>query len=340
MGNRKGTKRHHQMSIFFLIPWLMLIGGTSSSSWAAEARYPTRPIQLIVPNAPGGGADLGYRPFVEKLPEYLKQPVVVVYKPGAGATLGTSFVAHSKPDGYTIIGSGAGGVILGPLSEEGVDYALDDFAPICRLGLSPTVIAVRADSPFKTPRDIVEEAKKRPGKLIYGSSGVFSSSHVLMEGFNTSAGITMTHVPMESVGVSMTALLGGHVDIICGSVSTVVPQMKAGTVRTIAFFNEERVKAFPDIPTVTEVGYACAFIVSYGFLAPKKTPQEVITTFSAATQKMIAEQKKFFEDRLGQMLNVLSYLGPEDYDKELRKGRDNAKKIVDALKKGTQPKSK
>ncbi len=144
-------------------------------SWGAE--YPTRPIQLVIGYAPGS-TDMNVKPFIEKMPEFIGQPMAFVYKPGASGTIGASFVAHSMPDGDTLFIGSTRPIILGPLTKENLDYSMDSFAPVCRLFTTPVGIAVKADSPLKTIKDLVDAAKTSPGKLTYSTSGTYGIGHI------------------------------------------------------------------------------------------------------------------------------------------------------------------
>lgn len=191
MGNHSKSICIRVAAIFF-----MGIGWVPSEGGAAERKYPNRPIQVVIAAAPGG-TDLIFRPFTEKMAEVLGQPMAFVFKPGASGMTGASFVAQSKPDGYTLIGTSNTPVMIAPLTKE-ADYSIDDFVPICRLVKTPLMVAVRTDSPWKSIKDIAAEAKKSPGLLTFSTSGVFSFNHLLMEMFTKHAGIQLTMFPARA----------------------------------------------------------------------------------------------------------------------------------------------
>lgn len=309
----------------------LTIGLAFRECCAAEAKYPSRPIQVVICYQPGA-TDMAFRPFTEKLPEYLGQPIAFVFKPGAAGGVGASFVSKAKPDGYTLIGTSNSPVITAPLTKE-LDYTLDDFAPICRLVSSPIVVAVKADSPWKSLKDIVEEAKKSPGKLNYSTAGVFGTTHVPMELFVKSAGINLTHVPCEGSTPAVTALLGGHVTMTCSTMPTILPHFKSGALRPVAFFEKERLKEFADVPTVSESGYPVVYFLWYGLMAPKGTSEEIVKTIYDGCKKVIQEQKSYLEDRLGKLSLRLVFLGPEEFKKESHAEYEAMKKIAKDLMK-------
>ena len=181
----------------------------------AQEAYPSRPITLIVPFPPGGVADIVGRPFADALSRELKTPVVIENKPGAGGGIGMGFVAKAKPDGYTLLLALSSISIL-PEADKVTGrtplFQLDQFVPIARLTADPTVLAVRAESPWKSLAEFVADAKARPGAITYGSSGNYGTMHMPMEMLAQSAGIKLLHVPFTGGGPAVAALLGGTVD--------------------------------------------------------------------------------------------------------------------------------
>ena len=328
----KRQKHSKWMGILIFVAFIMVMGWAFSESWAAEAKYPNRVIQLVIPFPPGP-ADILYRVFTERFPEYLGQPATIVYKPGAAGAIGTVFVAKAKPDGYTLIAGASSPLIYGPLAKEGLDYTLNDFVPICRLCKIPMMILVKTDSPWKTLKDIVEEAKKFPGKLTYASTGVFSNSHVAMERFFQSAGISMTHVPTAGTAPVVTALLGGHVDIGISTPGTITPHTKSGTLRPIAVFEKERIKEFPDVPTFSEWGYPVVCYSLYAIMAPKGTPEEVVKTIYTACKRIVEDHKNSIQDQLAKLSLSLDFLPPEELANDLKAENEVVKRIIEDIKK-------
>jgi len=297
---------------------------------AAES-YPTQLITVVICYQPGS-TDVSLRPFTEKMASYLGQPIAFVYKPGAAGATGARFVANSKPDGYTLIGGSQSPLIIAPLTKEDVGYSLDNFVPVVRLANSVGLIAVRSDSPWKTLKDLVEDARKSPGKITFSTSGVFSSPHLKMAMFLKAAGVDLTHVPTTGSTPAMTALLGGHVQVTSSALNTLRPHIQSGALRPLAFFEKTRLSDFPNVPTFLELGYPEGFSVWYGILAPKGTPQEVVNTIYNAAKKAISEQKKEIEDRLNKLSLRLDFLSPQEFTKQIREESDEVKNFIKELK--------
>lgn len=323
------------MGVLVIFGFFMSMTLVASESWAQTDKYPNKPIEIVMGYAPGSG-DLVFRPFIEKLPEYLGQPVVLVYKPGASGARAGSFVTKAKPDGYTLMGSAQAPFITTPLTMPELDYTLDDFAPICRLSSGPMVVAVKADSPWKTLKDVVEEAKKSPGKLTYSTAGVFTSMHIAMEMFGKSASISMTHVPAKGGNPATMALLGGHVSMVSNTTQSVVPHIKSGALRLIGVLEKERLKEFPDVPTFVEAGYPVVLSGWHGLMAPKGTPDEVIRTIHLAFKKVIDNHEDFIKDRLQKLSLKLHFSGPDEFAKEARAEYEARKIILKDLIKPTK----
>jgi tripartite-type tricarboxylate transporter receptor subunit TctC len=195
------------------------------------------------------------------------------------------------------------------------------------------VLAVKADSPFKTLKDLIEAAKKNPGKLTYSTTGVYSTLHIPVEMFTQSAGIKMTHVPCPGSAPATAALLGGHVDATSSSMASITPHLKAGSLRALTVFQTERLKDFPDVPSISELGYTGRFFSFQGLAAPKGTPDEVIRTVSGAVKKITEDHKDYVEGRLEPISLKMAYLDPEEFLKSLKEDREAMTKIYENMKK-------
>lgn len=258
----------------------------------AQEPYPTRPITIVVAFPPGGLADLTARPMAAALERILKQPVVVVNKAGAAGAVGNHFVAISKPDGYTLL---MALVSISTLPE--VDkllgrtpkYTIDQFVGIARINADPTVITVHGDTPWKTLKDVVEDAKRRPNQIIHTSSGLYGASHVPFAMFLQAAGITMRHLPTTGGGPMMNALLGAHAEIVASVPSLVAPHVPTGKVRLLAHSGVGRLAAYPDIPSMKELGYDIEYYAWAGLVAPKATPPHVLKILGDAVRQAIKE---------------------------------------------------
>lgn len=280
----KTENRHKLYMAVVLILFIALIGAPSVIAQAKD--YPNRPINMIVPFAPGGAADLGSKTVANHMREFLGQPLISIYKPGGSGTLGASFVAKAKPDGYTLLVESLTPNVMSPLVRK-IDYTLDDFIPIGVYGKGPVWLVVKADAKWKDLKEYIAEAKKSPGALTIGSYGMLSVAHFLIERFCKQANIQLTHVPFKSSGTALTSLLGRHVDsaFIMGSGGG---HLQAGNIRVLAAAVDERLEGLPDIPTFIDYGYSLVSNQWTSIAAPKGTPKEIIDILSSA-------QKKAFE---------------------------------------------
>jgi tripartite-type tricarboxylate transporter receptor subunit TctC len=262
---------------------LTLFGAGAS----AQEAYPSKPITLVVPFPPGGVADIVARPAADALGRVLGAPVVIENKAGAGGGIGMAYVAKAKPDGYTLLLALSSISIL-PEADKIIGrppmYQLDQLVPIARLTADPTVLAVRADSPWKTLQEFVADAKKRPGAISYGSSGNYGTMHVPMEMFASDAGIKLLHVPYTGAGPAVVGLLGGNIDAVASGPSTVIQHVKAGTVRVLASWGDHRLASLPDVPTLSESGFNAVFFQWSGLFAPAGTPAPVLAKLRDAAR--------------------------------------------------------
>jgi tripartite-type tricarboxylate transporter receptor subunit TctC len=246
----------------------------------------------------------------------LKQPVVVVNRTGAGGAVGMGVVAKSAPDGYTIL-MGLSSISIFPVSDringKTPSYEMSDFAPIALVTADPTVLAVRADGPYKTVKDFVEAAKANPGKINYSSSGVYGTLHVAMEIFANAAGIKLFHVPYQGGGPAVAALLGGQVQASAQGPAAVVGQIKAGKMRALASWGTERLALLPDVPTFKELGYDAEFYIWSGVFAPAATPAPVLAKLRDAVRQ--AANSHDFRSAMEKVQTPVSYLDAPEFRK-------------------------
>jgi len=255
--------------------------------------YPSRPITLVAPFPPGGVADLTARPVAAAMEKVLKNPVGVVNKTGAAGAVGMQFVATSKPDGYTLL-LALSSISIIPEADKIFDrqpaFTVDQFAPIALISADPTILVVRAESPWKTAKEFIEDAKKRPGQISYSSSGIYGTLHMAMELLSHAAGIKLRHIPAAGAGPALTAILGGHVDALASGPAVVLPHIKSGKLRALAGWGDKRVAALPEVPTFKELGYPEAeFYIWAGLFAPKGTSEPVLAKLREATRAAVAE---------------------------------------------------
>jgi len=249
--------------------------------------YPDHPITMIVPFPPGGVADTVARPVAEAMGRDLKQPVVIENKPGAGGGIGMGMVAKAKPDGYTVLLSLASLTVLpeaDKLFGRTPAYQVADLKPIARFTADPTVFAVRAEAPWKTLAEFIDDAKKNPGKYNYGSSGNYGTMHVPMEMFAGAAGIKLVHVPYTGAGPAIVGLLGGQIDLLATGPATIVQHVKAGKVRALAHWGDLRLVTLPDVPSLKELGTNVEYAQWSGLFVPAGTPDAVVARLREAAR--------------------------------------------------------
>ena len=270
----------------------LLVAGAALALCTAQAQtYPAKPVSLVVGFAPGGSADSLARLLAQKLGSSLGQPVVVDNKPGAGGTIATAAVAASKPDGYTLlmVTSGhAGSAALYPkLSYD----TLKSFEPVAKVGASPVVIVAPASAPYKQLKDVIDAARKSPGKLNYAAGGGGATTTSLAAEFlKNEAKIDMVMVPYKGSGPALTALLSGEVDLGFDIPSSALPHIKAGKLRPLAVTTKTRSSVLPDVPTVAEQGMAGFEVTGwFGVLAPAGTPAEVIARLNKEINAVLSD---------------------------------------------------
>ena len=284
---------------------------------AADDPFPSRPITLVAPFPPGGIADLTGRPLAAAMEKVLKNPVAVVNRQGAAGAVGMQSVAVSKPDGYTLLVALSSISIIpeaDKLFGRQPAYTVDQFAPIALLSADPTVLVVRTESPWKTAKEFIEDAKKRPGQIAFSSSGVYGTLHMAMELLSQAAGIKLRHVPFGGGGPAVTALLGGHVDALASGPAAVLPQIKAGKLRPLAGWGAERIGALPDVPTFKELGYPEAeFYIWAGVFAPRATPPPVLAKLRDAVRQAVNEPE--FKDVMAKQETPIAFKQGDEFQK-------------------------
>jgi len=258
---------------------------------AAADDYPSRPIRLVVPYAPGGGADSVARIVARRVSESIGQPIVVENRGGAGAILGTDLVAKAAPDGYTLLLGQSGPISINPAVYKALPYdPVKDFAPITMTTAYPYVLVVNSELPAKTLQEFVALARSKPGAMNYGSTGVGAANHLVAELFNSKAGLKMTHVPYRGTALAVADLVGGQLSVVFGDPISVLPHIKAGKLRALAVTSLERSPVAPEVPTVAESGYpGFEALAWHGILAPARTPPAVIRKLNAEIVKALAD---------------------------------------------------
>jgi tripartite-type tricarboxylate transporter receptor subunit TctC len=251
--------------------------------------YPTHSIRLIVPFAPGGGTDAISRILAEALSHRVGQTVVVENMDGAGGTIGFNFVAHANPDGYTIL-SATPSLTINPNIQKDIAYDPGrDFAPVIEVTDSPMVLVVPTNSPIKSVQDLIDMARAKPGRVLYGSAGVGSIDHLSSALFAALAHVTLTHVPYRGAGPALVDLLAGVLQMQFENAPAVLGDIQSGQLRAIAVGTARKSSILPNLPTVaaTVAGYQSSSW--FGILAPAKTPRPVIDKLNAAFNASLAD---------------------------------------------------
>lgn len=307
--------RRSAIFVCLMLLFTVAVSGTFIVAWGAT--YPTKPITLVVPFPPGGGADTVGRPLASVAHQHLGQPMVVLNKAGGSGAVGAQYVANSKPDGYTILYG------LNPLSElPQVDELLgrtpafkkEQFIPIGQITVTPFAIMVNADSRWKTFQEFVDETKQKPDEFQYASAGVYSTTHFMWELILQATGLRVRHMPTTGGGPIMMAVLGKHVEIgHCVVPAVCAPQVDAGKIRLLAMTSEERLPAYPNVPTLRELGYDVTHSIWHALMVPAGTPSEIVATLRQGLKGMVEDEAfKALMTKLGERVQ---YMSGEEFEK-------------------------
>jgi tripartite-type tricarboxylate transporter receptor subunit TctC len=262
--------------------WVALAAALAFVASAAFAQaFPSKPVHIIVPFPPGGGADALARIMQPSLQKLWGQPVIVENRPGASGHIGAEYVANAAADGHTLLMSSTASV---------TERTIGQFAPVTLVSASPYVVTTNPKVPATTIRELVEHARANPGKLAYGSSGTGAASHLSAELFKSMANIDMLHVPYKGTGQAVTDLLAGQIGVMFAPAQTVMPHVQAGKLRALAVTSAKRATTLPDLPTVAEAGVPGYEAVGwFGLLAPGATPRDLVAQLSADANKVLAD---------------------------------------------------
>ena len=275
--------------------------GLAAPALRAQERWPARNITMVVPFPPGGQADLAARPVAAALERILGRSVIVENRGGAGGLVGNAAVARAEPDGYNLLMTLSSLAVL-PESERlfgrQPSYEVSQLTPIARVLADPTLLAVPASAPWKSLKDLIEDAKNRPGQIPYGSSGPYGTLHVAMEMFANSAGIKLLHVPYRGAGPAVTGMLAGQIQALASAPGVLKPHVDSGAMRVLANWGAQRVPSFPDLPTFKELGYQdVEFYIWAGLFGPRGLPGPVTTRLRDAMKQAMSDPEvaKTFE---------------------------------------------
>lgn len=264
---------------------------TSSAAFAEEA-WPTKPITIIVPAAPGGTTDIATRMLAEELQKNLGQAIVVENKAGAAGIIGSQQLIRAKPDGYTLIMGNIGPNSINYGLYETLPYKASDFTPISRVISVPNVLIVNAESEAKTVQDLVDQLKAKPNELAFGTSGAGQSPHLSAELFMLKTDTQAIHTPYKGAGPAVTALLGNQFTFMIDNLPSSLPHINSGKFRALAITSGDRIEQLPDVPTMAEAGVDDMVVNAwFGLMAPAGTPVEVVERLEQATQAALESPK-------------------------------------------------
>jgi tripartite-type tricarboxylate transporter receptor subunit TctC len=301
---------------------LGLMAGTAFS----QEKFPSRPIQFVIPWAAGGGGTVNAQALQPHFEKAIGGSIQIVNKPGGGGTIGWNFLANAAPDGYTVGVTNQSFILTQYTTRTGVSFKKVD--PVIMVIDMPAALAVKTDAPWKNFKEYVSHAKANPGKVQMGNSGMGANYHVSALGIEMVTGVRFTHVPFKGAGPSMTALLGGHVDSAVSELPTLLPYVEGKKFRLLAVAGSERNFAIPDVPTIKEEGYEDILIGAwYVWSVPKGVPQDRLQKLHDAFKAaMEAPEYRALYRKLG---GVVRYMGPKDlpahYEQEDRK----LKRLID-----------
>jgi tripartite-type tricarboxylate transporter receptor subunit TctC len=296
--------------------------GTTASAAAlaagpafAQDAFPSHAVTILVAFPPGGANDTITRPIAAALEPILKQPVVVETKAGAGGQVGAQVAANAKPDGYTILSHNngiSGYAEVDKLFGRKPKTTRADFIPLARLTADPILLVVNDKQPYKTLKDFLDDAKKRPAAIVYSSGGLYGATHLPVAMLEKATGIPkMRHLPTNGGGPAITALLGNNAQASTQSLSATLQHLKSGKLRALASFGAKRSTVLPDVPTLKELGYNIEYYLWVGLFAPKGTPAAAVATLSAALDK--AAQSDQFKSVLKNLGQEYAYLSAKDF---------------------------
>jgi len=300
------------------------------SLYAAD--YPTRPVTLIIPRPPGGSSDVIGRAFATVAKEYLEQPIVVLNKTGASGMVGGQAGAQAAPDGYTLTlvsTSVRCAVAWEKANGRPTAFTEDDFVGIVTLNISPAMIIVPYDSPWKKLQDLIDDAKNKPNHYAYCSGGQFSSSHLPLEIFSRALGLKFRHVPTTGGGPCISAVVGKHVEFASQYPSSTIPLIMGKKLRALAIQSDKRLASLPDVPTVKELGIPAEFYQNNAVAVPKNTPLSVVQKLRGVARRVVED--KAYASVVEKLGDEVYFLIGEDMVKQWKSEAETINKTMDAI---------
>jgi len=311
---------------------LLFLAGLVAVSASAQDKYPSRPITILLGYPPGGSTDTTARALAPVLEKILGQPVVIVNRPGAAAKVGTQQVAIAPADGYTITVATTQLSLLPAIDrlfDRPPSFTRDQFMPIALVSAEPSIIFANTSQPWKTLQEMIDDAKKRPGEIIYASGGLYGTTHLAIEIMLKAAGIKMRHLPTAGGGPALTAVLGNHAALLAAHPAVGGPQVRAGTLRPLGAMGDKRVASFPEVPTLKELGYDAQYYQWNGLFTQAKVPEPIITILREAVAKAVKDPH--FAEAMTKMGTSIDYLDRDAFrpwwDEDSRKTEDTVRAI-------------
>jgi tripartite-type tricarboxylate transporter receptor subunit TctC len=304
---------------------LALWAGLTASGMVHAQSYPSKPVRLVVPLAPGGGNDTLARYLGKYLTESLGQSVIIENRTGGGGLAGGEYAARSAPDGYTLIVAGSGLIVV-TLTHKQLNFQRD-FTPIANIGEYAALLVTHPSLPVKNVRELIKLAQSQPGQLNFASAGNGSAGHLVMEMFRSAARIDVVHIPYKGAGPAATEVMAGQVSLLFNNPLGSMPHVKAGRLRALAISGARRIVAMPDVPTIAESGlpgFEATFFL--GLLGPLGLPREIVTRLNAETVKIV--QRREVQDALAlQGMEAVSGT-PEDFAARIKSEMNKTAKVV------------
>ncbi|MFN7752523.1 MAG: tripartite tricarboxylate transporter substrate binding protein [Pseudomonadota bacterium] len=288
---------------------LLGVGASPARAQADAAAFPQRTITLVNPNAPGGFVDIVARGIATVMQRQLRQPMVVVNRPGANSAIGTAAVANAAPDGYTLLLTSPAVAAIPAIDElfqRPAQYSLSQLAPLAQVTADPAMFLIHPSLPVRTVKEFVALARSRPADFLVSSSGTYGTTHLPIAILEQAAGIRLRHVPYNGGAPAIAAVVGGHATAVASAPSVAMAQVKAGRVRALASWGAQRVPAFPDVPTFRESGIDIEFTLWTALFAPSKTPAPVLDTLQGAVRAVVQDED--FKGAMARSLSTIAHL--------------------------------
>jgi tripartite-type tricarboxylate transporter receptor subunit TctC len=295
------------------LPFALLATATPA---ALAQPFPSKPVQVIVPFAPGGGLDLNARAFAKSLSEVLGQPVAVDNRAGAAGAIGLQAVAQAAPDGHVLAFTPAVSLTSEPHRVKSIAYGLESFRYVCQVFDNIFAVVVPGDSPYRSVADLIEDARRRPGAVAYGTSGTGSIPHLGTADIEAAAKVELAHVPYKGDAPMLQDLIGGRLGFGAMLASSIGPQLQAGQLRLLAVYDERRHPGFPDVPTLRESGIPVVQASFGGVLAPAGTPPEVVAVLEGACDRAI--RSPGYQEWARRANQVVRFEGGAGFERRIR----------------------